>query len=154
MKTGDQGGPSGFDPNKRIKGRKRHLLCDTNGWLLALEITTANVQDPHGARPALQHASRNFGRLAKIWADYGYRGKLVPWVKSLRPHGRLHLEIVRSPVPKQGFVVQPHRWIIERSFAWLTKCRRLVKDYERLITHSSAFIRLAFINLMSRFIVS
>lgn len=154
VKTGDHGGPSGFDPHKRIKGRKRHLLCNTNGWLMALAITPANVQDPEGARPALREAHIAFGRLAKIWADYGYRGKLVPWVKALRPHGKLHLEIVRSPAPKAGFTVQPLRWIVERSFAWLTKWRRLVKDYERLISHSSAFIRLAFIALMSRFIIS
>lgn len=154
VKTGDHGGPSGFDPHKRMKGRKRHLLCDTNGWLLALEITPANVQDPEGARPALRQAHFAFGRLNKVWADYGYRGKLVPWVKALRPHGKLHLEIVRSPTPKSGFAVQPYRWIVERSFAWLTKWRRLVKDYERLIDHSAAFIRLVFIALMSRFIIS
>ena len=65
-------------------------------------------------------------------------------------HGTLHLEVVRSPKPTKGFAVQPHRWVIERSFAWLTKCRRLVKDYERLLTHSAAFIHLAFTGLMLR----
>lgn len=137
-----------------MKGRKRHLLCDTNGWLLALEITPANVQDPDGAVEVLRQANVSFGRLSKVWADYGYRGKLVPWFKSLRPYGKLHLEIVRSHVPKMGFVVQPYRWIVERSFAWLTKCRRLVKDYERNISHSAGFIRLAFIRLMSLFITT
>ena len=89
------------------------------------------------AKPLLRQAKLRFGRLAKIWADSGYSGKLIPWVKQLRPHGKLHLEIVRSPKPTKGF-------------AWLTKCRRLVKDYERLITYSAAFIHLAFTGLMLR----
>ena len=75
-----------------------------------------------------------------------------PWVKQLRPRGKLHLDIVRSPKPTKGFAVQPRRWVIERSFAWLTRCRRLVKDYERLRTHSAAFIHLAFTGLMLRFL--
>jgi transposase len=114
-----------------------------------LAITPADVQDRDAAKLVLRQATLALGRLVKIWADSGYAGHLVPWVKALRPHGKLHLEIVRALGVQKGFVVQPHRWIVERSFAWLTKCRRLVKDYERLIAHSAAFIRLAFINLMS-----
>lgn len=150
VKTSGQGGPCGSDANKKIKGRKRHLLTDTLGWLLGVEITAANVQDRAGAKPRLRRAKVAFGRLAKVWADSGYAGKFVPWVKRLRPHGKLHLEIVRSPKPTRGFAVQPRRWVIERSFAWLTKGRRLVKDYERLASHSAAFIHLAFSGLMLR----
>lgn len=150
VKTAGQGGPCGYDANKKIKGRKRHLLTDTQGWLLGVEITAASVQDREGAKPLLRRAKVAFGRLAKVWADSGYSGQFVRWVKQLRPHGRLHLEVVRSPKPTQGFAVQPRRWVIERSFAWLTKCRRLVKDYERLLAHSAAFIHLAFTGLMLR----
>jgi putative transposase len=150
VKTAGQGGACGYDANKKIKGRKRHLLTDTPGWLLGVEITAASVQDRDGAKPLLRRATLAFGRLSKVWADSGYAGKFVAWVKQLRPHGRLHLEVVRSPKPAKGFAVQPRRWVIERSFAWLTKCRRLVKDYERLLSHSAAFIHLAFTGLMLR----
>lgn len=150
MKT--HGGACGYDANKKIKGRKRHLLCDTLGWLLGLEITTADVQDRDAAKPLLRRASECFGRLSKVWADSGYRGKLLAWVRGLRPHGKLHLDIIGSLKPSKGFVVQPKRWIIERSFAWLTKCRRLVKDYEKLIPHSRAFVCLAFSRLMLAFL--
>jgi putative transposase len=152
VKTAGQGGPCGYDANKKIKGRKRHLLTDTLGWLLGVEITAADVQDREGAKPLLRRAKSSFGRLAKIWADSGYAGKFVAWVKCLRPCGRLHLEVVRNRKPTTGFAVQPRRWVVERSFAWLTKCRRLVKDYERLLTHSAAFIHLAFTGLMVRFL--
>ena len=152
VKTSGQGGPCGYDASKKIKGRKRHLLTDTLGWLLGVEITAANVQDRDGAKPLLRRAKVAFGRLAKVWADSGYSGKFVHRVKPLRPHGKLHLEIVRSPKPTKGFTVQPRRWVIESSFAWLTKCRRLVKDYERLTSHSAAFIHPAFSGLMLRFL--
>ena len=148
IKTAGQGGGCGYDANKKIKGRKRHLLTDTLGWLLGVEITAASVQDRDGAKPLLRRAKAVFGRLSKVSADSGYAGKFVAGVKALRPHGKLHLDIVRSPNPVKGFA----RWVIERSFAWLTRCRRLLKDYERLITHSAAFTHLAFAVLMLRFL--
>jgi transposase len=152
VKTAGQGGPCGYDANKKIKGRKRHLLTDTLGWLLGLDVSAADVQDRAGAKPVMREAAVQFGRLAKTWADSGYAGQFAAWVKALRPHGRLHLDIVRGLRGQKGFLVQPRRWVIERSFAWLTRCKRLVKDYERLIPHSKAFIFLAFSSLMLRFL--
>ena len=152
MKTAGQGGPCGYDANKKIKGRKRHLLTDTLGWLLGLQISAADVQDRDGAKPLMREAAVQFGRLAKTWADAGYAGKFAAWVKALRPRGKLHIEIVRGISGQKGFLVQPRRWVIERSFAWLTRCKRLVKDYERLLSHSAAFIHLAFSGLMLRFL--
>jgi len=144
VKTSGQGGPCGYDANKKITGRKPHLLTDTPGWHLGAENTAANVQDRDGAKPLLRRATVAFGSLAKVWADSGYSGRFVTWVKQLRSHGRLHLEIVRSPKPTKGFAIQARRWVIERSFASLTKCR--------LLSHSAAFIHLAFSGLIPRFL--
>ena len=149
-RTAGQGGACGYAANRKIKGRKRHLLTATRGWLPGGEITAASVQDRAGAKPLLRRAARAFGRLSKVWAGAGDAGRFGAWVKQLRPHGRRHLEVVRSPKPAKGLAVQPRRWVIERSCAWLTRCRRLVKDDERLPTHSAAFIHLAFTGLRLR----
>ncbi len=130
VKIGDQGGLNGYDAGKKIKGRKRHLLVDTLGLILGLFITSAEVQDRDGARGLLSPLIYTLGRLQLIWADAGYLGELVAWVKQLRPFGKLRLEIVKRPEQCKGFHLVRKRWIVERTFGWLMKCRRLVRDYE------------------------
>lgn len=128
-----------------MNGRKRHILVDTLGLLLTVVVHAANVQDRDGAKLVLEKARGKFPRLQLIWADGGYAGKLVEWVKETC--GWL-LEIVRRTDDMQGFVVLPRRWIVERTFGWLGRCRRLSKDYEERTESSEAMIQLAMIHLM------
>ncbi|MGH7489744.1 MAG: IS5 family transposase, partial [bacterium] len=151
VKTTDQAGAQrGYDAGKKIKGRKRHIAVDTLGLILGLVITSAAVQDRDGAKPLLQQIVKWFGRLQIIWADGGYLGELVHWVKALRPFGKLRLEIIRRSDSLKGFKVLPKRWIVERTFGWLYKSRRLVRDYEVRLDHSEAMIRICMIRLMVR----
>jgi len=150
VKTAEQGGVSGYDAGKKIKGRKRHLLVDTLGLLLGVCVTSAAVQDRDGARELLRKVWFIFGRLQVIWADGGYAGQLLGWVKALRPWGKLHLEIVKRSDTAKGFALVRKRWIVERTFAWLYQRRRLVRDYERRTDHSEAFIYIAMIGLMTK----
>ena len=150
VKVGEQGGPCGYDAGKKIKGRKRHVLVDTLGLLLGVVVTAASVQDRDGAKTLLTRVLGWWRRLQVIWADGGYAGQLAVWVKAQRPFGKLHLEIVRRDAAVVGFAVLPKRWIVERTFAWLYKCRRLARDYEQLTAHSEAMIQLAMIGLMVR----
>jgi putative transposase len=140
----------GYDAGKKIKGRKRHILVDTLGLLLAVHVTGADVQDRDGARRLLAGAVLLLGRLQLIWADGGYAGALVAWVKGLRPWGKLRLEIVSRPPQAKGFRLLPKRWIVERTFGWLMRHRRLARDYERRTDHSEAMIQIAMIALMLR----
>jgi putative transposase len=119
VKTAEQGGVSGYDAGRKIKGRKRHLLVDTLGLLLGVCVTSAAVQDRDGARELLRKRWFIFGRLQVIWADGGYAGQLLGWVKALRPWGKLHLEIVKRSQTAKGFALVRKRWIVERTFAWL-----------------------------------
>lgn len=150
VKTPDQAGERGYDAGKKIKGRKRHLAVDSLGLILGLLITSAAVQDRDAAKPLLRELVRLFGRLQIIWADGGYLGKLVWWVKQLRPYGKLHLEIVRRCDRVKGFKVLPKRWIVERTFGWFYKSRRLCRDYEVRLDHSEAMIRICMIRIMVR----
>ena len=150
VKVGDQGGPSGYDAGKKTKGRKRHILVDTLGLLLAVYVGPADEQDREGARSLLSRVIGWFGRLQKIWADGGYAGELVAWVKALRPCGGLHLDIVRRDPQAAGFAVLPKRWIVERTLGWFVKQRRLVRDYEVNTTHSEAMLYVAMSVLMLR----
>jgi putative transposase len=148
VKTADQGGERGYDAGKQVNGRKRHVLVDTLGLLLGVVVTGAQVTDTDGAVELLADRFMDFFRLAVIWADSIYRGRFVQWVKSLRPFGRLHLEIVSGLAGQKGFQVQPKRWIVERTFGWLFKFRRLRVDYEKNTRHSEAMIQLAMISIM------
>jgi len=150
VKTPDQAGERGYDAGKKIKGRKRHLAVDSLGLILAILITSAAVQDRDAAKPLIRGLVDLFGRLQIIWADGGYLGKLVHWVKQLRPYGKLKLEIVRRCDRAKGFQVLPKRWIVERTFGWLYKSRRLCRDYEVRLDHSEAMIRICMIRLMVR----
>ena len=128
-----------------MTGRKRHLLVDTMGLLLAVVVHAANVQGRDGARQVLGAVGQRFARLRVIWADGGYAGELVEWARGLR---KWALEIVRRDETKRYFEVLPHRWIVERTFGWLSRYRRLSKDYEVLPHTSESMIRIVMINLM------
>src|SRR5574342_189496 len=146
-KSAEGGEKRGFDGGKLVYGRKRHLLVDTLGLVVLAKVTAANVQDVQAGKQlfsALAEQPELLTRLQKIFADGSYRGELVDWVQS-----NLHavLEIVLKRGDQKGFQVLPKRWIIERSFAWITRNRRLARDYERLAQSSEAFIYLAMIRL-------
>jgi putative transposase len=135
---------------KQIKGRKRHLLVDTLGLVLVVVVHAAPIQDRDGAKLVLERLKHKFSRLRLIWADGGYAGQLVAWVRGLRVWRKLRLEIVSRPEGSKGFVLLPKRWVVERTFGWLTRFRRLSKDYEYLTQTSETMIHVAMINLMVR----
>jgi putative transposase len=143
-----QSGECGFDAGKKILGRKRHLLVDTLGLILGVVVHSAGLQDRDGAKPLLEKAGW-FGRLRKVWADGGYAGQLERWFAEKRLGRAAQLEIVRKP-KNQGFQILPRRWVVERTFAWLGRYRRLAKDYEVRTDHSEAFIYIAASRLMLR----
>ena len=120
---------------------------DTLGLILVVVVHAANIQDRDGAKLAFAKLHGRFHRLRIIWADGGYAGKLVAWVKAT---SRWTLEIVKRSDDLSGFVVLPKRWIVERTFGWLGRYRRLSKDYEGRTDNSEAMILIAMINLMSR----
>jgi putative transposase len=146
VKTTEKGGPHGYDAGKKTTGRKRHIVVDTLGLLLTVLVHSADIQDCHAAPAVLWRLRGRFPRLRRIWADASYAGQLVGWVRRV-----CHwvLEIVRRPEGTKGFVLLPRRWVVERTFAWLGRYRRLSKDYEQLPQSSESMILLAMINLMS-----
>ena len=147
VKTTETPGVRGYDAAKNVKGRKRHILVDTIGLLLIVVVHTANIQDRDGAKLVLEQIKGTFYRLQLIWADSAYSGQLVDWVKVVC--GWM-LEIVKRSDDIKGFKVLPHRWIVERTFGWLGRYRRLSKDYEGLTESSQAFIYAAMIHIMIR----
>lgn len=128
-----------------MKGRKRHIVVDTLGMLLACAVHSADIQDRDGAQSVLEELADRFPRLRKVWADGGYAGRLVEKAKDW---GNWFLEIVKRSDKAAGFELLPHRWIVERTFAWLGRYRRLSKDYETFTETSVAMIQLAMIRLM------
>jgi putative transposase len=149
VKTTEQGGPRGKDPHKMVSGRKRHLVVDTLGLILALVVHSAGIQDRDGARLVLAKLKGRFPRLTKILADGIYNGGIAEWAMEF---GGWLLEIVLKPKREKGepFKVIKWRWIVERTFAWLGRYRRLSKDYERQPESSEAMIYIAMIGLMLR----
>jgi transposase len=144
-KSAEGGEKIGFDGGKLIHGRKRNLVVDTLGLLVLANVTSANVQEVHLGKQTLSKLKEKndlMGRLQKIFADGGYRGELVSWVKE-----NLHvdLEIVLKLGDQKGFQVLPKRWVVERTNAWISRNRRLARDYERLTNSSEAFIYIAMI---------
>jgi putative transposase len=138
--------PSGYDAHKNVKGRKRHLLVDTLGLPLSMYVTSADVQDRVGARCLLAGLKALLPRLKKIWGDGAYTGdKLADWCKE---RGGWELEIVERSADIEGFAVLPHRWIVERTFGWLMRNRRLSKDYERKVQSSESFMEVGMIRLI------
>ena len=147
VKTTEMGGPRGYDAGKKVNGRKRHSVVDTLGLLLLVMVHRADIQDRDGACALLQKRSEVMTRLQRVWADGGYAGFLVTWAKRAY---NWTLEIVKRSDAMQGFVVLPRRWVVERTFAWLCRNRRLSKDYEKLPTSSETVVYLASIRLLIR----
>ena len=147
VKTTSVKGIRGYDAGKNVTGRKRHIVVDTMGLLLMVVVHAASIQDRDGAKLILDKVSDQFVRLSLIWADGSYSGKLVDWV--LNTYGWI-LEIVRRSKDTQGFQVLPRRWVVERTFAWLSFYRRLSKDYEVLPETSESMIYAAMVHLMVR----
>lgn len=138
-------GARGYDAGKKINGRKRHIVVDTLGLILAVVVHSADVQDRDGAKQVLRKLKGLHPRLKRIWADGGYAGKLVAWTKSF---GGWILDIVKRSDDVVGFTVLPKRWIVERTFAWIGRYRRMSKDYEVLPESSENMILISLINLM------
>src|SRR3984885_6702337 len=146
-KRGSALDPQGFDAGKKITGRKRHILVDTLGLLLSVAVQPANVQDRDGAGDLLRTARRSFPFIERIFADAGYQGPKM--AKVVAKTGAWALQIVKRS-DAHRFVVLPKRWIVERTFAWISRNRRLARDFERYARTVAAFFRLAMIRIMLR----
>jgi putative transposase len=173
--TGAGGEERGFDPAKKVEGRKRHLLVDTEGLVLKARVHSARVPDQDGIRLLLERVRGRFARLSHLWVDAGYQGRGKRWAEEAL---RLSVEVVRKPkkpvpekvaelwaaewakegkavdwqrlMPPGGFRVLPRRWVVERTFAWISHNRRMAKDYERLCATGEAFVYAAMTRLMVR----
>ena len=147
VKTTEMGGERGYDGGKKITGRKRHIVVDTMGLLLAVVVTAASVDDAAGGQQVLEMVESDaFPRLRVIWADRKYHShNLYTWIED---HADYRLHIVSRPVQARGFVLLPRRWVAERTFAWLGRSRRLSKDYEVLNETSEAMIIMSAIHMM------
>ena len=173
--TGVGGTERGFDPAKKVEGRKRHLLVDTEGLVLEARVHSARVPDAEGIRLLLERVGGHFARLSHLWVDAGYQGRGKKWVEEVLG---LSVEVVRKPkspipekvaevwarewaregkavdwqkfMPPRGFRVLPRRWVVERTFAWICHNRRMAKDYERLCATGEAFLYVAMTRLMVR----
>jgi len=175
--TGVGGEERGYDGGKKVRGRKRHLLVDTEGFVLKVKVHSAKIMDYEGIKMLLQHAGEKFPRLKHLWLDAGYRGenKGKDWVEKALGWSVELVERPRKPAPKEvlqawaaelakegkkvdwqkllgprGFRVLPRRWVVERSFAWICHNRRMSKDYERLCSTGEAFVYAAMTRLMVR----
>jgi transposase len=149
-KSAEGGEAIGFDAGKRVRGRKRHLLVDTGGLLLHRVVHSAGVQDRAGARQVLTGIGALFPLLGLVWVDGGYANRvdagLIDWAARTQ---KLELVVVPRNADVRGFQVLPRRWVVERTFGWLTRCRRLARDYERKTAHAEAMIDVAMIRLMA-----
>jgi transposase len=147
VKNTDTAREKGYDAGKKISGIKRHIAVDTNGLPHAIEVTTANVTDRDGAILMTKRSKENLSKVKKLLVDGGYSGK--KFATAIKKIIRTEVEVVkRSDLHK--FVVIPKRWVVERSFAWLEKCRRLWKNCEQKLSTSRHMIILAFISLLMR----
>ncbi|MCI1003119.1 IS5 family transposase [Ochrobactrum sp. C6C9] len=148
VKTTEAGGPRGYDAGKKIKGRKRHIVTDMVGNMLEGIVHGADVQDRDGAPDLIERACQNHPTVRKLFADGGYAGeKLTTAVAHIEA---LAIEIVKRSDQAKGFVILPRRWIVERTFAWLNRCRRLAKDWEASIASAEAWMFIASIRRMTR----
>ena len=152
VKTTEAGGERSYDAGKKINGRKRHIVVDTVGNLLEVVVHAAGVQDYHGAKQVFSKLIETVSSLKKVWADGIYiKAGLVEWVWETF---QIILEIVERPPDQVGFQVLPRRWVVERTFAWLGRYRRLSKDYERCSLSSEGVIYIASIHTMLKRIAS
>jgi putative transposase len=173
--TGVGGKERGFDPAKKVEGRKRHLLVDTEGLVLEARVHSARVPDQDGIRLLLDPARKRLARLAHLWVDAGYQGRARRWAEDVlgvsvedvrKPRKPLPEEVAKRwaeewakegkevdwqrLMPPKGFRVLPRRWVVERTFAWISHNRRMSKDYERLCATGEAFVYAAMTRLMVR----
>ncbi|MFB0493747.1 transposase [Methylobacterium sp. OAE515] len=144
VKTMDSGGPRGYDAGKKVKGRKRQALVDTDGRALVLDPQPADVQDRDGAVPVLRLSRRTFPFIAKAFADAGYAGDKPASATNIA------VDIVRKPPDQVGFAVHPRRWVVERFFAWISRNRRLWKDPEATLASARAFLYAAAVMILVR----
>ena len=147
VKTAHRAEETGYDGNKKVKGRKRHTLVDTLGLLLLVWVTSAAFADRDAGAQLLDEAHEQFPRIEKVWADSSYSGELVDYAKT---SANISLDIVRPKPDQIGFEVQPKRWIVERSYGWMNLYRRLSKDYEYRSKSSETMIKVAAIRIMLR----
>ena len=144
VKTTEAGGPRGYDAGKKVKGRKRHAMVDTDGRLLVLQAHSAALQDRDGAVTLLKTSRRSFPFIAHAFADSAYASERVTTAT------RISIEIVRKHPDQVGFTVHPRRWVVERLFAWINRNRRLAKDFEASIASAEAFLNAASVMLLTR----
>ncbi|GHC69387.1 IS5 family transposase [Limoniibacter endophyticus] len=144
VKTTESGGPRGYDAGKKVKGRKRHALVDTDGGALLVEPHTADIQDRDAGGPLLQMAQPFFPFIKHVWADGGYNHQRVTEATSIA------VEIVKKNPGQIGFAVLPRRWVVERFFVWINRNRRLAKDFEASIKSAAAFLYAASVMLLVR----
>lgn len=148
VKTTESGGPRGFDAGKKVKGRKRHIVTDTQGNLLCAIVHAANIQDRDGAPAVVSLACAIYPTIAHLFADGGYAGeKLESALQKLEGPA---IEIVKRPDSATGFVVVARRWVVERTLAWLNRSRRLAKDWEASIASAQAWLLIASTRLLAR----
>lgn len=152
VKTTEMGGEHGYDGGKKITGRKRHIAVDTLGLLLAVVVTSAAVDDAAASPQVMaQLASADFPRLEVVWADSKYHNhQLNEWLERQKAILSWRLEVVRRPKDAKGFVLLPKRWVVERTFAWLGRARRLSKDYEYRADSSECMIRMRAIQQIAK----
>ena len=149
VKSDAHGGNVGYDAGKRIKGRKRHLLVDTLGLVLGVLVTPASTAEREGAQMLLGRVLAWFAWLRILWVDGGYTGEaFANWVQSVRP--KLKVEVVKRSDNVLGFRILPRRWVVERTFGWLMRNRRLVRDYETNESHAEAFVYVSMIRIQLR----
>jgi len=148
VKTTEAGGPRGYDAGKCIKGRKRHLLTDTNGLLVAALVHEANIQDRDGAPALLASIRKTFPWLRHVFADGGYAGPKLE--TALAKIGTWTLQIIKRSDTAKGFELLPRRWVVERTIAWINRNRRLAKDFEATLESALAWIMIASVKLLSR----
>ena len=144
VKTTESGGPSGYDAGKKVKGRKRQVMVDTDGRGLILEPQAASVQDRDGAPIVLRLSRRSFPFVTKAFADSGYAGERPTKATSIA------VEVVRKPKDQVVFAVHPRRWVVERFFAWISRNRRLWKDPEATLASAKAFLYAASVIILVR----
>lgn len=148
VKSATQGKTIGYDAGKKVKGRKRHLLVDTEGHILECVVTAASTSDADGLKELLRrYFASKVQPLKKLWGDGGYRGQaLKDWVAQVKKTHKIDLQVVSKQGP--AFEILPRRWVVERTFAWLSNYRVHAKDYECLPCNSEAFIQIAMIHLL------
>lgn len=137
----------GYDAGKKTNGRKRHLIVDITGMLIAVMVTAASMQDREGGTQVLAKVRMEMPSLAHVWTDGGYAGKLVEFARQRLP---MTLDIVKKSRGQHTFEALPRRWVVERTWSWVVRCRSLGHDYERLPAHVEAMVKWAMIGLMTR----